>query len=82
MKTSKNTILITGRSAGIGFELAKKLSADNNVIIIGRNEARLQKAASAIENVSAITADVSNAEDVEKLVATLTADYPALKRNK
>jgi uncharacterized oxidoreductase len=78
MKTSKNTILITGGSAGIGFELAKKLSADNHVIIIGRNQARLQKAASQLENVTAITADVSNAEDVEKLVARLTADFPEL----
>jgi uncharacterized oxidoreductase len=78
MKTSKNTILITGGSAGIGFELAKTLSANNNVIIIGRNEARLQKAAAQLPNVSAITADVSNAKDVEKLVATLTTDYPAL----
>ncbi len=78
MKTSKNTILITGGSAGIGFELAKKLSADNHVLIIGRNEARLQKAAAQLPNVSAITADVSNADDVEKLVATLTAGYPEL----
>jgi uncharacterized oxidoreductase len=78
MKTSKNTILITGGSAGIGFELAKKLSADNHVIIIGRNQARLQKAVAQLPNVSAITADVSNAEDVEKLVAKLTTDFTEL----
>jgi uncharacterized oxidoreductase len=79
MKTSKNTILITGGSAGIGFELAKSLSAKNNqVIIIGRNADRLQKAATQLQNVSAITADVSNADDVEKLVNKLNSDFPEL----
>jgi len=79
MKTSKNTVLITGGSAGIGFEIAKQLSAKNNhVIIIGRNEARLQKAANQLTNVTAITADISNADDVEKLVARLTAEFPEL----
>jgi uncharacterized oxidoreductase len=79
MKTSKNTILITGGSAGIGFELAKSLSAkDNHVIIIGRNANRLQKAAAQLQNVTAITADVSNADDVEKLVTKLNSDFPEL----
>ncbi|GAA3979041.1 SDR family oxidoreductase [Mucilaginibacter dorajii] len=79
MKTLKNTILITGGSAGIGFELAKSLSAkDNHVIIIGRNADRLQKAAAQLQNVTAITADVSNADDVEKLVNKLNSDFPEL----
>lgn len=39
MKTSKNTILITGGGSGIGFEFAKIFSEnDNQVIITGRNE--------------------------------------------
>lgn len=79
MKTSQNTILITGGSAGIGFELAKSLSAKNNhVIIIGRNKQRLDKAAAQLQNVTAITADVSNADDVEALVAKLNIEFPAL----
>jgi uncharacterized oxidoreductase len=79
MKTSKNTILITGGSAGIGFELAKKLSGkDNHVIIIGRNDERLQKAADQLKNVTAINADISNAEDVEALVTRLTTEFPEL----
>lgn len=79
MKTSKNTILITGGSAGIGFELAKSLAAkDNHVIIIGRNANRLQKAAAQLQNVTAITADVSNADDVEKLATKLNSDFPEL----
>ena len=79
MKTSQHTVLITGGSAGIGFEIAKQLSAKNNhVIIIGRNPERLQKAAAQLQNVTAINADVSNAADVDNLVAKLSADFPQL----
>ncbi|MDR6940988.1 SDR family oxidoreductase [Mucilaginibacter pocheonensis] len=79
MKTSQNTVLITGGSAGIGFEIAKQLSAKNNhVIIVGRNAERLQKAAAQLQNVTAITADVSNAGNVEILVTKLNRDFPQL----
>ncbi len=33
---TRNTILITGGSSGIGFELARRLCEDNTVIITGR----------------------------------------------
>jgi uncharacterized oxidoreductase len=37
MKLSGNTILITGGTSGIGFELARRLmSAGNTVIVTGR----------------------------------------------
>lgn len=79
MKTTNNTILITGGSAGIGFEIAKLLSEKgNNVIITGRNEERLNQAASKLNNVKTIVSDVSKAEDVEKLVAQITQDFPQL----
>lgn len=79
MKTSENTVLITGGSAGIGFEIAKQLSAKNNhVIIIGRNQERLDKAAAQLQNVTAIKADISNADDVEALTVQIKKDFPQL----
>ncbi|AYL96912.1 SDR family oxidoreductase [Mucilaginibacter celer] len=79
MKTSQNTILITGGSAGIGFEIAKQLSAKNNhVIIIGRNQERLDKAAAQLQNVTAIKADVSNVAEIDALVSRLQNDFPQL----
>ncbi|MDN3549113.1 SDR family oxidoreductase [Mucilaginibacter aquaedulcis] len=79
MKASQNTVLITGGSAGIGFEIAKQLSAKNNhVIIVGRNAERLQKAADQLQNVTAINADIADAADVDKLVNTLNNDFPSL----
>lgn len=78
MKTSQNTVLITGGSAGIGFEIAKQLAPENHVLIVGRNKERLEKAAAQLQNVTAINADVSNAADVDVLVAKLLSDFPEL----
>ena len=79
MKTTNNTILITGGGAGIGFEMAKLFSeAGNQVIITGRNQQRLDNAVARLKNTTAINGDVSNADDVEKLVAKLQKDYPQL----
>jgi uncharacterized oxidoreductase len=79
MKTTKNTILITGGSAGIGFEIAKIFSkAGNKVIITGRNEERLQKAAAQLENVTTIVSDVSKDADIEALTARIKTDFPEL----
>ncbi len=79
MKTINNTILITGGSAGIGFEIAKLLSEKgNNVIITGRNAERLDQAAAKLNNVKTIISDVSNSEDVEKLVAQINNEFPKL----
>ncbi|WP_439556531.1 SDR family NAD(P)-dependent oxidoreductase [Dyadobacter sp.] len=55
MKTTGNTILITGGSAGIGWEIAKAFSVSGNqVIITGRDEQRLANAASQLKNVTPI----------------------------
>lgn len=79
MKTTGNTILITGGSAGIGFEMAKAFSEKgNHVIITGRNEERLQQAASQLSNVTPIVFDVVNKGDTEKLVARLENEFPEL----
>ncbi|PYF77381.1 SDR family oxidoreductase [Pedobacter nutrimenti] len=79
MKTSQNTVLITGGSAGIGFEMAKQLSAKgNHVIITGRNKDKLEKAAGKLGQVTPIVADVSHAADVEGLVARISSDFSGL----
>jgi uncharacterized oxidoreductase len=78
MKISNNTILVTGGSAGIGFEIARQLSKDNNIIILGRNEERLRKAAGQLRNTTAIVADVSDAKDVDTLVTKLYQEHPSL----
>jgi uncharacterized oxidoreductase len=79
MKTSKNTVLITGGTAGIGFAIATLFSQNNNhVIITGRNKERLNKAVKQLTNTTGIVSDVTNEQDVSALVETLQKEYPNL----
>jgi uncharacterized oxidoreductase len=79
MKTTNNAVLITGGSAGIGFEIARTLTdLGNKVIITGRNKDRLYQAASKLENTTAIVSDVSNDSQVDSLVNRLQEDFPEI----
>jgi len=79
MKTTDNTILITGGSAGIGFEMAKLFSAKgNHVIITGRDADRLANAAKELGNVTTIISDISKEEDTNVLVERIYKDFPNL----
>lgn len=79
MKTNGNTILITGGSAGIGFELAKQFSTlGNKVLITGRNEEKLKQAADKLENVIPIAGDVTDSESTDQLLAKIKKEYPEL----
>ena len=77
MKTTNNTVLIIGGSAGIGLEIAKLFADTNNhVIITGRNKQRLAEAAALLKNVTTIVSDFSEEKDAEALVATIKNDFP------
>ncbi len=79
MNINNKTVLVTGGGSGIGLAIAKQLSERNNkVIITGRIADRLQAAAASLKNVTAITADVTNAEDVKRLVNTIQSDFGGL----
>ncbi|MBM6578342.1 SDR family oxidoreductase [Microvirga sp. SRT01] len=79
MKTSGNTILITGGGSGIGEALAHRFhDAGNTVIVAGRRLDALQKACADRENMHAITLDVESAEGVADFAKRLLADHPTL----
>lgn len=77
MKTTGNTVFISGGSAGIGLAIAKKLSAAGNKIIInGRNEERLQNALKQLNNTVAIQGDLSVEADRIRIAQELKDNYP------
>lgn len=79
MKTGGNTILITGGSSGMGFEMAKSFSKKGNtIIIIGRNKQKLDNVLSQLKNTTGIVCDVSSDVDVNMLVDRIMKDYPTI----
>jgi len=79
MNITNKTVLITGGGSGIGFEIAKLLSQKGNkVIITGRTESKLQKAAGQLNNVSFIATNVNSETAVNSLVDRINSEYGAL----
>jgi len=66
-KLHNKTAVVTGGNSGIGLAVAKEFVAQGaNVIITGRDQARLDETAQAI-NVSAVQADVRDTEALEAM---------------
>jgi len=77
MKISEKTVLITGGGSGIGHEIAKLLNqSGSNVLIVGRNGDKLEKSAAGLNNISTFQADITKAQDVERLVKKISEDFP------
>ncbi len=69
MNPTHHRVLITGGATGIGFAFAEKFHATgNHIILVGRSEATLVKAAASLPGADTCVADVSIAEHRERLV--------------
>src|SRR5258708_18747057 len=79
MKSSNNTILITGGTSGIGFELAKQfLQLRNTVIITGRDASRLDAAKTKLPGVHTFQSDASDPKAIAILFEKVTREFPDL----
>jgi uncharacterized oxidoreductase len=79
MKTSGNTVLITGGGSGIGLALAElMLARDNHVIICGRGRGRLQAAKRRLPGLDIRACDISKPRSRGALVAWLTSHFKGL----
>ncbi|TKC62399.1 SDR family NAD(P)-dependent oxidoreductase [Pedobacter hiemivivus] len=79
MNLDNNTILITGGTSGFGLELTKRFIAlGNQVIITGRNQAKLDEVKKQIPQVHTIQNDVGNAASIIELYEKVTTQFPKL----
>jgi uncharacterized oxidoreductase len=77
MKTSGNTVLITGGATGIGFAMTERFAAaGNKVIICGRRESKLAEARSRLQGLSAIRCDISKENERRALYDTIASEFP------
>ncbi|MEJ2800842.1 short-subunit dehydrogenase involved in D-alanine esterification of teichoic acids [Comamonas sp. BIGb0124] len=79
MKTSGNTILITGSTSGIGLGLAIRFhQAGNKVIVAGRRKALLEQITTDHPGIEAIELDVADAQSIVQASELAAARYPDL----
>lgn len=79
MNLENKSILITGGSSGIGLELAKNLAGKGNkVIICGRSAEKLQAAVLSEPRLLPFVCDVSDPEEIQKLVQWISDNHPDL----
>jgi uncharacterized oxidoreductase len=78
MRLSGNTILITGGSEGIGFELAKALVKENTVIVCGRSGDKLDRARAALPQVVTEICDLTDEAQRHALVERVLGSHPEL----
>lgn len=79
MKTTGNTILVTGGGSGIGQALAHRWhDAGNTVIITGRRQQALDDAVVGRDRMTAYVLDVTDDASVDVFVQQVVADHPAL----
>lgn len=79
MDISGNTILITGGASGIGLALARAfIDAGNEVLVCGRDEAKLRRAEDALPGCRAIRCDLTSEESLRALHAEVAERHPRL----
>jgi short-subunit dehydrogenase involved in D-alanine esterification of teichoic acids len=79
VKTSGNTILVTGATSGIGLGLALRFhKAGNKVVIAGRRRALLEQIVTDHPGIEAIELDVADARSIVQASELAAARYPDL----
>nr|WP_314257955.1 SDR family NAD(P)-dependent oxidoreductase [uncultured Devosia sp.] len=79
MKITGSTILITGGTSGIGLEFAKQMLArTNTVIVTGRDQGKLDAAATALPGIQTIRSDVTDTPAIAQLVEQVSNRFPKL----
>jgi uncharacterized oxidoreductase len=79
MKTTDNTILITGGGSGIGRGLAEAFHRlGNQVIVAGRGQKTLDETIAANPGMKSVTLDVSDPKSIQSFAEKIAKEQPSL----
>ena len=79
MRTSGNTILITGGGSGIGEALAHRFhDLGNTVIVAGRRIAALERAVEGRPRMHAMALDIESPDGIAEFARRVVAEHPAV----
>ena len=79
MDLKNSTILITGGTSGIGFELVRQLTEQGSTIIVtGRKQEALDDTKRRFPKIHVFRSDVSDPQDIERLFQVVTQQFPNL----
>lgn len=79
MTDARKTVVITGASSGIGRGVAERLAErGTNLVLAARRTRLIETMAERLGDAVAVTADVGDPADMERLLATATARFGAV----
>jgi uncharacterized oxidoreductase len=79
MQTTRNTILITGGSTGIGLAMAEAfIKTGNDVLICGRRESKLLEAKQKFPQLHTRVCDIAKKSEREALYQWATSEFPEI----
>ncbi len=78
MQLKEKSIIITGGTSGIGYEMVKILAPDNDVIVIARTPHKLDQLAQTFERVYPFQADLTRLDEVERVADAIAKRFSAI----
>ena len=78
MKLKHKTILITGGTTGIGYEMVRRLQADNHVLVVARPSPRLTALTKEFSNITVYASDLSVPDGYKPLAEEISSKHPRL----